>query len=78
MTTAWSIRMPTEMEMPARLMMFDEMPKSLIIRKLNRMAIGSVTTTTKAFPRWPITSKIATVQTMSSSLTVPETVSRAL
>ena len=47
MTTAWSIRMPTEIEIPARLMMFDERPRTRIIRKLNRIAIGSVTATTK-------------------------------
>ena len=77
MTTAWSIRMPTEIEIPARLMMFDDIPKSRIIRKLKRMAIGSVTATTKALPRCPITSRIAIVQTISSSLTVPLTVSMA-
>ena len=47
-TTAWSIRMPTEIEIPARLMMFDEMPNSRIRRKLNRIASGRVTATTKA------------------------------
>ena len=77
-TTAWSIRMPTEIEIPARLMMFDDIPKSRIIRKLNRIAIGSVTATTKALPRCPITSRMAIVQTISSSLTVPLTVSIAL
>ena len=78
MTTAWSIRMPTLIEIPARLMMFDEMPKSRIIRKLKRIAIGSVTATTKALPRCPITRRMAIVQTISSSLTVPLTVSMAL
>jgi len=78
MTTAWSIKMPTEIEIPARLMMFDERPRTRIIRKLNRIAMGSVTATTKALPTWPITSRIATVQTISSSFTVPLTVSMAL
>ena len=55
------------MAIPARLMMFDEMPKSRIIRKLKRIASGSVTTTTNALPRCPITSRIASVQTISSS-----------
>ncbi len=58
-TTAWSIRMPTLMAIPARLMMFDDMPKSRIIRKLNRMAIGSVIETTNALPRCPITIRMA-------------------
>ena len=58
--------------------MFDEMPKSRIIRKLNRIASGSVTTTTNALPRCPMTSRIASVQTISSSLTVPLTVSMRL
>ena len=70
--------MPTEIEIPARLMMFDDIPKSRIIRKLNRIAIGSVTATTKALPTCPITSRMAIVQTISSSLTVPLTVSMRL
>ena len=45
--------MPTEIEIPARLMMFDDIPKSRIIRKLNRIAIGSVTATTNALPDVP-------------------------
>ena len=77
-TTAWSIRMPTLIEIPARLMMFDDIPKIRIIRKLNKIAIGSVTATTKALPTCPITSKMAIVQTISSSFTVPLTVSSAL
>ena len=78
MTTAWSMRMPTLIAIPARLMMFDEMPNIRIIRKLNRIAIGSVIETTNAPPRCPITSRMAIEQTMSSSLTVPLTVSMAL
>ena len=35
---------------PARLMMFEDIPNSRIIRKLNRIAIGSVIATTKALP----------------------------
>jgi hypothetical protein len=77
MTTAWSIRMPTLMAIPARLMMFDETPKRRIRRKLNRIAIGRVSETTNAPPRWPMTSRMASVQTISSSRTVPVTVSMA-
>ena len=65
------------MAMPARLMMFDDMPNRRIIRKLKRMAIGSVIETMKAPPRWPITTRMAIVQTISSSRTVPLTVSMA-
>ena len=36
MTTAWSIRIPTEIEMPARLMMLEDIPKSRISKKLNK------------------------------------------
>ena len=77
MTTAWSIRIPTEIEIPARLMMLDGIPKSRIIKKLKRIAIGSVRATTKALPMWPITRMMAIVHTISSSLTVPLTVSIA-
>ena len=70
--------MPTLIEIPARLMMFDGIPSRRIIRKLNRIASGRTIATTKALPTWPITSTMAIVQTISSSLTVPPTVSIAL
>ena len=77
MTTAWSMRMPTLMAIPARLMMFEETPTIRIMRKLKRMAMGKVSETTKAPPRCPITTRMASEQTMSSSRTVPLTVSMA-
>lgn len=70
--------MPTLMAIPARLMMFDGMPSSFIIRKLNRIASGRLSETMNAPPRCPMMSRIATVQIRSSSLTVSVTVSSAL
>ena len=77
-TTAWSTRMPIEIAMPASDMMFDDIPKSRIMQEAEQDRQRQRDATTNALRRCIRISRIAIVQTISSSFTVPVTVSMRL
>ena len=78
MTTAWSIRMPDADRDPRQAHDVRRHPEQPHHQEAEQDRHRQRDRTTKALPRCPITRRMAIVQTISSSLTVPLTVSMRL